>query len=83
MSRDVMNKIVNFLRKRHGLTLDITGGCPEMNPHFRFFLESTHPFVSRLMVRTNLTILMEKGMEWISGWYKTQAVNRVLTRKRR
>lgn len=78
MSKDVMNRIVNFLRKRHGFTLDTTGGCPEMNPLFRFFLGSTNLLVLRHTVRTNLTILLEKGMEWISDWYKTQVVNRVL-----
>lgn len=74
MSKDVMDRIIDFLRRHPGLTLDITGGSPEMNPHFRYFLESIHPLVSRLMVRTNLTILLEKGMEWISDWYKTHGV---------
>ena len=74
MSKEVMDKIVDFLKKKPGLTLDITGGSPEMNPHFRYFLEATRPRVPRLMVRTNLTILLEKGMEWIPDWYRTHDV---------
>lgn len=74
MSREVMDKIVDFLKEHPKLTLDITGGSPEMNPHFRYFLESTHPLVSRLMVRTNLAILLEKGMEWIPDWFRTHNV---------
>lgn len=74
MSRGVMEKITNFLRDQQELTLDITGGCPELNPNFKSFIEKTSGLVSRLMVRTNLTILLEKGMDWIPGWYKEHRV---------
>ncbi len=72
MSRNVMEKIIHFLKNQRRLILDITGGSPELNPNFKFFLESAH--VSRLMVRTNLTALLEEGMEWIPEWYKNHKV---------
>ena len=74
MSHEIMEKIVFFLRNHKGLTLDITGGCPELHPHFKYFLEEVKDLVSRLMVRTNLTILTEPGMGWISEWYKNHGV---------
>lgn len=74
MSYEVMEKIVLFLRNHKGLTLDITGGCPELHPHFKHFLEEVKYLVSRLMVRTNLTILTEPEMGWISEWYKNHGV---------
>ena len=74
MSREVMEKIVDFLQNHRGLTLDITGGCPELNPNFRFFIEEAHGLASRLMIRTNLTVLLENGMDWIPQWYRDHQV---------
>jgi radical SAM/Cys-rich protein len=74
MPQDVMEKIINFLSHYRGLVLDITGGCPELNPHLKSFVERVHGFASRVMVRTNLTILTEEGMDWIPSWYKEQGV---------
>ena len=74
MSKEVMLKIIEFLRNHEGLILDITGGSPELNPNFRFLIENSYKLTSRLMVRTNLTILLENGMEWIPQWYKDHEV---------
>ncbi|MFC2057218.1 arsenosugar biosynthesis radical SAM (seleno)protein ArsS [Chloroflexota bacterium] len=74
MRRDVMEKIINFLRNQEGITLDLTGGCPELHPDFKFFVEETRELTSRLMVRTNLTVLLEEGKDWIPQWYKDNQV---------
>jgi radical SAM/Cys-rich protein len=70
MGRDIMDKAIGFLKHRIGLTLDITGGCPEMNPDFRFLIEATSGLSERRMVRSNLTILREKGMEWLPRYFR-------------
>ncbi|CAG1065343.1 Antilisterial bacteriocin subtilosin biosynthesis protein AlbA [uncultured bacterium] len=72
MGPEVMEKIVGFLSRRPGITLDITGGCPEMNPHFCFLVEGTRGHSPRRMVRSNLTILTEPGMEWLPPFYRDQ-----------
>jgi radical SAM/Cys-rich protein len=41
-------------------TLDITGGAPEMNPHLEWFLTAAARLGKRIIVRSNLTILLEK-----------------------
>lgn len=69
MSREVMDKIVGFLSRRPGLALDITGGCPEMNPHFRFLVEASEGLAERRIVRSNLTVITEPGMEWLAEFY--------------
>jgi len=74
MRRDVMEKIINFLRNQEGITLDLTGGCPELHPDFKFFVEETRKLTSRLTVRTNLTVLLEEGKDWIPQWYKDNQV---------
>ncbi|PJZ68310.1 radical SAM protein [Leptospira perolatii] len=38
--------------------LDITGGAPEMNPNFRWFVERAGALGKKIMVRCNLTILL-------------------------
>ena len=41
--------------------LDLTGGAPEMNPHFRFLVEGARALGRRVIDRCNLTILYEPG----------------------
>ncbi|MCK4753411.1 MAG: arsenosugar biosynthesis radical SAM protein ArsS [Planctomycetes bacterium] len=74
MSREVMLKIIDFLRRHEGLVLDITGGCPELNPDFKFFVDSVCGLASCLMVRTNLTVFFEAGLEWVPAWYAEHKV---------
>lgn len=74
MGREVMVRIVDFVHKQRGLTIDITGGCPELNPDFRFFVESVCETALRVMIRTNLTVLFEPGMEWVGQWYREHKV---------
>ena len=70
MAKVVMEKIVGFLERKNGLALDITGGCPEMNPHFRFLVEASEGLTARRIVRSNLTIINEPGMEWLPEFYR-------------
>lgn len=72
MGREVMEKIVGFLSRRPEITLDITGGCPEMNPHFRYLVEATAGLSPRRMLRSNLAIMTEPGMEWLPSFCREQ-----------
>jgi radical SAM/Cys-rich protein len=74
MPKAVMEEIIRFLSGHGGLCVDVTGGCPEMNPDFRFFVESVCGLASRLIVRTNLTVLLEPGLEWVPSWYRRRRV---------
>lgn len=65
MGTAVMARICRFLAQHPDLTLDITGGCPEMNPDFRSFIEQTAGMASRTMLRSNLAIMAENGWEWL------------------
>jgi radical SAM/Cys-rich protein len=50
--------------------LDLTGGAPELNPHFQRFVESLRGSGHRVQVRTNLTLLLEPGMELLPEWMR-------------
>ncbi|MCK5173824.1 MAG: radical SAM protein, partial [Planctomycetes bacterium] len=74
MPASIMDRIVDFLKKRKGLTVDMTGGCPELNPDFRYFLEKVSPLADKLIARTNLSILTEPSAENIPLLYKKSHV---------
>lgn len=59
MDRKTMEIILDVLKKTSVNTLDLTGGAPEMNPHFRWFVEeATKIGVEDFIVRSNLTIIL-------------------------
>jgi radical SAM/Cys-rich protein len=55
-------------------TLDITGGAPELNPGFRSLIVDARRAGKRVIVRTNLTIFFEPGMENLAEFYQEQGV---------
>ncbi len=57
MSKEIMDLCLEVLEKYQIPTLDITGGAPEMVPHFRYLVESAHRIGSKIMDRCNLTII--------------------------
>lgn len=57
MDFDTLNRCLELI-KAHGFkSVDITGGAPEMNPHFRWFVEECYRHGAQVMVRCNLTII--------------------------
>lgn len=59
MDRETMDLVVDAARKAGPRLIDVTGGSPEIHPHFRSFIDSLSEVGSELQVRTNLTILLE------------------------
>jgi len=60
MDISTLGHILEILRKTKVGTLDLTGGAPEMNPHFRWFVaEARKSGVKDFIVRSNLTIILE------------------------
>ena len=65
MTRQTVDRIIDWLTKTEILIVDLTGGAPEMIPDFRYFLERVTALVpSRHVIdRCNLTILLKPGYE--------------------
>jgi len=58
MTRETMQQILDVIKTTGAHTLDLTGGAPEMNPHFRWFVEEASKVgVKDFIVRSNLTII--------------------------
>jgi radical SAM/Cys-rich protein len=61
MSREIFKKCLEVLKKHKSiLTVDITGGSPEMNANLEWFIKEAARLNRRLIVRSNLVILLEK-----------------------
>ncbi|MDH5474014.1 MAG: radical SAM protein, partial [Gammaproteobacteria bacterium] len=63
MSRDTIEHVIETLRTYNIKQLDITGGAPELNTHFRFLVEQTRSLNIHVIDRCNLTILNERNHE--------------------
>ncbi|MDA1107242.1 MAG: arsenosugar biosynthesis radical SAM protein ArsS [Proteobacteria bacterium] len=61
MQRETINCVLDYLRTGGIGTLDLTGGAPEMNPHFRDLVQSARALGVRVIDRCNLTILEQPG----------------------
>ena len=58
MTRETMGQCLEVIRNTGAHTLDLTGGAPEMNPDFRWFVdEASKAGIKDFIVRSNLTII--------------------------
>jgi len=64
MDRRGAERILELLAGSPGVELlDLTGGAPELNPHFRFLVEGARGLGRRVMDRCNLTVFFEAGQQ--------------------
>lgn len=63
MSHEVAAACIDLLARTRIATLDITGGAPEMNPHFRWLVAEARLLGRRVIDRCNLTILVAPGFD--------------------
>lgn len=74
MGTDLADLVLEVLERRHVQTLDITGGAPELNPHFRRLVTSARAKGARVMDRCNLTILEVEGQEDLADFLAAEQV---------
>ena len=59
MDLATVEKVLDFMRRFPVSTLDLTGGAPELNPHFHFLVEQARALGVRVIDRCNLAVLEE------------------------
>ena len=74
MSGEVADAILGFIERERIATLDITGGAPELNPHFRRMVVAARDMGVKVMDRCNLTILEAAGQENLAAFLAAQQV---------
>jgi radical SAM/Cys-rich protein len=74
MDGDTVDLVLEVLRARSIASLDLTGGAPELNSHFRSLVERARGLGATVIDRCNLTILDEPGQETLAEFLAAQAV---------
>jgi len=75
MTREVFEQCLRVLDEAPEIkTVDITGGAPELNPHFYWFVEECRVRGRHVMDRCNLTILLTKPHEHLAEFLAKHAV---------
>lgn len=75
MSWRTMQQVLDAMRLSGAATLDLTGGAPEMHPHFRQFIAEARAIPARVIVRTNLTILLADGYRDLPAFFREHRVH--------
>lgn len=75
MSAETIDAVIDFFQTNPSVTtLDLTGGAPELNPHFRRLVTAARNRGLRIMDRCNLTILEQPGHEDLATFLARQQV---------
>ncbi|MGE4131447.1 MAG: arsenosugar biosynthesis radical SAM (seleno)protein ArsS [Bdellovibrionales bacterium] len=76
MTKDTIDRILEVIKASPALTtVDITGGAPELNPHFKYLVTSLSALNLKIIDRCNLTILFEPGQEETAHFLKEYRVH--------
>jgi len=77
MNKENIDLVIDILKQHKVQTLDLTGGAPELMPHFRYLVKAARELGVTVIDRCNLTILNEPGQEDLAQFladYKVEVV---------
>lgn len=74
MDRETVDAVLDFVRLCEVATLDLTGGAPELNPHFRDLVAEARALGTEVIDRCNLTVLEDPGQADLAGFLATRRV---------
>jgi radical SAM/Cys-rich protein len=74
MDADTVDEVLQVLCECRIGTLDLTGGAPELNPHFRSLVAAARELDVHVIDRCNLTILLEPAQESLAEFLAAQRV---------
>ncbi len=74
MNRETIDLCLRALDLTEAHTVDITGGAPELNPHFRYLVEQCVARGKQVIDRCNLTVLLLPRMGDLPEWFADRGV---------
>ncbi len=74
MGHEEVELVLQFMQRQEVRHLDLTGGAPEMNPHFEYLVTEARKLGVEVTDRCNLTILLEPGFETMAEFLAAQQV---------
>ena len=75
MALETVEQVLAYLAASGASTLDLTGGAPELNPHFRHLVRRARAAGVRVIDRCNLTVLFEPGQETLAEFLASERVD--------
>lgn len=76
MDERTAQRVLELLRTSASIhTVDITGGAPELNPHFRNLVSAARAMNKTVIDRCNLTVLFESGQESTAEFLRDNQVH--------
>jgi radical SAM/Cys-rich protein len=77
MDRETIDACLNALDQTTAHTVDLTGGAPELNPHFRYLVDQCVARGKYVIDRCNLTVLLLPTMQDLPAWFAERGVELV------
>jgi radical SAM/Cys-rich protein len=74
MGKDTTDAVLSALAKSGIGAIDITGGAPELNPFFRHLVTGSRKLGKQVIVRTNLSIFYDDGMQDLPEFFRDHDV---------
>lgn len=74
MTRETVEGVLRFLAASEIPSVDLTGGAPELNPHFDYLVESCVAMGRHVIDRCNLTVFFEDGKEYLPEFFRQHRV---------
>jgi radical SAM/Cys-rich protein len=75
MDRTTIDLVLEVMRARSIRSLDVTGGAPELNIHFRSLVSAARAMGAEVIDRCNLTILEEPGQQTLAEFLAAEGVH--------
>ena len=75
MDRTTIDLVLEVMRARSIRSLDLTGGAPELNVHFRSLVSAARAMGAEVIDRCNLTILEEPGQQDLAEFLAAEGVH--------
>lgn len=74
MDLETVQHCLNAIRTSGAHTVDLTGGAPELNPHFEFLVDECVKMGKKVIDRCNLTVLTVKRYNHLPTWFAERGV---------
>lgn len=74
MNRETVDECLDAIRRSGAKVVDLTGGAPELNPHFEYLVDQCVDMGVHVIDRCNLTILTVRKYQHLPEWFAERGV---------
>ncbi len=74
MDRETVEACIRVIERSGAHTVDLTGGAPELNPHFEYLVDTVTSMGKHVIDRCNLTILTVRRYQHLPQWFAERGV---------